>query len=348
MGNYFFEKKGYRRQKGFDSFSKSANDILEFYYTKYPEVDSHYKTIAPLTRAFFEDIVFRDQPAELDTPFEQYILAFLFGMAGKYACAEKSFVHSLELLDDSFASVINSIFILIQLAQLYERMGLFSSALSTLKKVYREFNKNERLFAEVNNFYASCCVSMGLIYFKFYNNINIAGHLFAKSINIRLKFERNYPPQVCENYLSIAYRYKAITYNAKKLDRYLTFKKAFILRAWLLLNTKDEFTKCQFIHLTFDFLRFLISERYAVKYINKMANSVYKAIFSLNRASMAENESLLIQTALMLSKYYYLSDDYLKFFRWYALVKNIKKIFKADLNESFLNSESVYCLLKSP
>lgn len=345
MKNHFFQKIGYQKKKGFDSYSKNAGDIISFYYLKHPELSPEYKKPTPLTRTEIDTILTGHSPG-LNTPFEKYIVAFLFAMADRHDEAEKYFLSCIESLDNSLSSAVNTTFIKLQLAQLYERKGDIPRALSTLRKVYFRFNGDAELMGTINNFYASCCVSIGLIYFRAYKNNNIAGNLFARSIHVRLKYRSNYPPLVCENYLATAYRYLAVAYGDKKIDRYVNFKTAYDLRAWLIGKTRDEFTKLEFLNLSVDLIHFLISENYNAKYINKFTNRLFKTIFSLNHDSKKESKNTLVQVGLMVSKYYFIGNDPDKFYKWYTLIKQFKHMFQMEFDESFLNSEEIFLLLK--
>jgi hypothetical protein len=347
MEDYFFQKKGYDRKRGFDSYSRDANDIIDFYFFKYPELSPKYKRSVPLERKELNAIRDGHNDVWLDTPFEQYIAAFLFAMDKNFEEAERRFCCCIDLLDDTLASSINAVFMKLQLAQLYERMANIEKALGMLLTVYREFKRNKELLAIINNFYASCCISIGLIYIGKRNKRHIAAGLFTQSIGIRLSYRSDYPPQICENYLATAYRYRAVALEENHIDRYIDFKTAYSLRSWLLGSTQDEFTKVEFAALSVDLLHFLISHTYTLKYINKVANRLYKVIFSLNNGSRTNNQKMLTQVSVMLAKFYFLKEEYFKFYKWHALTKELKRNFQLNIDEAFLNSEEIFALIKN-
>lgn len=352
MENYFFQTINYHKKKGFDSYSNSTEDIINFYYQKHPELSLEYKETHPLSSSQLFDIVNNDlndttNLIAIDTSFEKYIIAFLFAMKHNYNAAERYFLSCINSLDDSFSAKVNETFILLQLAQLSERKLDYGKALQTLKKVYRRIKNDKDLIDKINNFYASCCTSIGLLYYKIYKNKPIAGNLFYKAIYLRTKYKEDYPPLICESYLSIVLRYSAETYYLKKQDKYNAYKTAYSLRSMLLTQTNDEYTKVEFINLSLDFLYFLISESYKIKFINKIGNHLYQCIFLLHKNSLSENNTSIIQSATMLSKYYYIENDYMKFYKWYALLKQLKSSYNLSYKEEFLESEEIYQLLKA-
>lgn len=355
MKDFFFQVTSYKKEHGFDSYSKDAIDIINFYNQKYPEVSNKYKNVKPLSKSEFLSILQIGENNsknkniglfELRSTFEKYIVAFLWAMNEKYEKAEYYFLDCYNSLDNSFSAKVNKIFILLQIAQLYERMGSFDRALKTLQVVYKTFYYDKELSEEINNFYASCCVSIGLLYYRIYKYQNIAGAFFNKSISLRMKYKQTYPKFVFENYISMAYRYVAQTYYDRTIDKYIYLKQSYILRSMLLNVSNDEFTKKEFSYLSVDFVNFLITNNFKIGYVNKISNNLYKVLALLKSDSKNEMAIYLTNACLVIAKYYYIKNEFYKFYKWYALLKYFKYEYHIDIDESFLGSEKLYSLLK--
>lgn len=352
MKDYFFQTTVYFKKKGFDSYSKTADDIFQFYQDKYPELSPSYKRHRALSHDQLAAISADSQEDSVkhlvkNYPFESYIAAFIHAMSGNYESAEYYFKNSIALLDDSFPSKVNHVFILLQLAQLYERQEKITLAFKTLKTVYVLIYVDPELTEEINNFYASCCTSIGLLFYRWQKMPGLAGMMFFKAVKLRLNYNTKYPPMILENYLSTVYRYFSECYLSKKSDKYIILKSAYNLRLDLVKHTSDEFTKVEFLHLCSDFLYFLINHNYPLKYINKIQKSAWKVIASFDSNSTLSNAKKIIRMAVMLSKYYYIEEQYDVFFKWYALAKNTKRRYQLPLEVGFLQSEEIYELIKA-
>lgn len=354
MKDFFFQIIDYQKKYGFDSYSKNSNDIIEFYYQKYPEVSDKYKSSKPLSKLELSNIIHGHKNIDcanstlyqINTSFEMYIIAFLWAMEKEFDKAIEYFSGCHNSLDNALSSKVNKVFISLQLAQIFEQMGDFNGARKKLFEVYKTLNYNKELGDKVHNFYASCCVSLGLLYYRIYKNENISGFLFWKSIYLRTKYMKRYPPLVFENYLSTVYRYYAQSYFDRNIDKYIFLKQAYVSKCMLLDATNDEFTKLEFSYLAFDFIFFLITNKYNMGYINKIANKLYKAINIMHSNSKNEIADNCTKLCLAISKYYFIKNDYLKFYKWYSLLKHFKNIYHIDIEESFLNSENLYYILK--
>ncbi|MBS7565722.1 hypothetical protein KHS38_15020 [Mucilaginibacter sp. Bleaf8] len=352
MKDYFFQTTAYIKKKGFDSYSKTTDDIFKFYQEKYPELSESYKRNRILSTdqlAKIRDHIHDDEVRNMvgNHSFESYIAAFIHAMSEDYGPAEYYFNNSIALLDNSFASKVNHVFILLQLAQLYERQEKITLAFKTLKAVYVHIYTDPDLIEAINNFYASCCTSIGLLLYRWQKMPCLAGMMFFKAVKLRLNYRDKYPSMILENYLSTVYRYFSECYLLKKSDKYITLKIAYAMRLELVTNTSDEFTKSEFLHLCSDFLLFLINHKYPSKYINKIQRSVWKIVASLDHSTALQNCRKIARTALMLAKYYYIEDQFDTFFRWYALAKNTKRKYQLPLEEHFLQSEEIYELIKA-
>ncbi|WP_342327955.1 hypothetical protein [Pedobacter sp. FW305-3-2-15-E-R2A2] len=344
--NYFFKSVKHVDKKNFDEYSKTTKQIIDFYYGKHPELDTKYKSKQPLERDVFVNYQ-HIKVAQLAFPFEVYCVSFLYAMEESYQMAIESFFRCLEMLDDTIESAINGIFMKLQIAQLYERLRRFDKALETLKEVYTAFVSDKDLVRELNSFFASCCVSIGLLYYRYFSNKNIAGGLFCQSIHLRLKYKSNYPPLVCENYLASAYRFKALTYNIKPIDIYIDFKIASNYRYNLVKQTEDLFNRSDFLHLSYDFLYFLITENYPVKFINKIGKSTFNILVNFDDEELLSCAEISVKLSMVLSKYYLTMEDYKNFFKWYSLQMTVIRKTNSEFDSPDENSQYIYAMLKN-
>jgi hypothetical protein len=343
----FFYKINYKKNNGFDSYSKSQKDILNFYFEKYPEVSPKYKNEKPLSIDLLNSWINKKiKNINCLMPFEKYIIAFLYAMNDDYLLSKKYFYICYNELDDGFeCSEINRIFILLQIAQLYQRIGEIKESLSILFQIHNKIVITQKLELTIHSFLASCCVSMGLIYLNYYQLNNIANHLFLRSIFLRLKYKDTYDLAVFYNYLTMAYRNFAISYNGKNENKLVFFKSAYKHRKELLNSTNDEFTKKEFLYLSFDYILFLIANRYKQSAINRIVKLAYLIIVLLNDESKYELSKKILTSGVSICKYYYFTENYKYFYKWYSLLKYIKLKFQMDFNEHFLESEKLYNLI---
>ena len=313
--NYFFLHEGMQKKEGFDSYSKTIYDIVNFYHRKYPELAPEYKFTHHLTDEQMLSVLDKEQVQCVDInyitkPFECYIFAFLFAMNKDYDVAIDLFNKSIDGLDSSFSSKVNKIFIRLQLAVLYEMNKDLKTSLKILISTYKEISKNEKLMNEIHNFLASCCVSIGLLYNKMYKNNNIAGLFFNKSIILRIRHRHTYPFLIFENYLSTVLRYKAVIYSSSVDDKYYYLNESYNMRLFISENTKDEYSKKELIFTASDLLNLLIINNSSSKKIEKVSRKMYNAIFTLSNDTMKHNVKHIFSSCMMMSKYYYIKCNY--------------------------------------
>lgn len=353
--DFFFQRTDFRKEHGFDSYSQTPDDIIRHYTGKYTELSPIYKRSLPLSILELSEISEKIGITELpqlrkkyaiNAPFELYILAFMAGLQDYPSVSINYFEKSFDLLDESLPSQINKIFIRLQLAQLYQRQKAYKKSLHLLFVVYRQIHQNDALMDHIHNFFASCCVSLGLLLFHHFGKSKLAGALFTHSIAVRLRYRERYVPSIINNYLSLAYRYIGITYPTDPLNQYLILKEAYRIRKELYLTYTDHFTKEEFTYLSFDFIRFLIKQEYKPGLINKIARMLYKALPDLEYSSQSKMRYDLLNGALVLAKYYYFREDYLLFCRWYAVAKYMNQKFDTKQDVCFLKSEEIYQWLK--
>lgn len=346
--DYFFYKKNSNKHNGFDSYSKNTEDILIHYYDKFNEISFDLKCKHPIKADKFYAIIKSINNIKLESykPFEVYTIAFLCAMSSKYNESINCFNLCLHKLDkNKHEYQVNKVFIMLQMAQLHERIHQYKESLSILLKVYKTIKYNNVLFETIHAFYASCCISIGLIYFRIYKKNTIAGWLYVKSLIIRKLYANTYPELVYKNYISSAYRYYALTLMPKK-ESYYFFKESFEIKYYILISTTDEYSKKEFIHLSYDFINYLINNRYNVSYVNKISNKMYLAISNLNKNSTIEINFELCNITLMLSKYYYYLNNIYKFYKWYSLFKHFKNNKNISFEKDFKLGEDVYSLIK--
>lgn len=353
--DFFFQRTDFRKEHGFDSYSRTPGDIIRHYAGKYTELSPLYKRNAPLSVRELSEItekVGTTEPQQLAekyaiyAPFELYILAFLAGLQEYHSISIKYFEKTLSLLDESLPSRINKVFIRLQLAQLYQRNKAYKKSFDLLCGVYRQINQDRELMDHIHNFFASCCVSIGLLLYHHFGKSHLAGALFNHSIATRLQYRKRYAPSVVNNYLSLAYRYASTTYPVDPLRQYLMLKEAYRLRKELYLAHTDHFTKEEFTYLSFDFIRFLIKQGHKPGIINKIARMLYNTLPDLAYASQSKMRYDLLNGALVLAKYYYFREDYLLFYKWYAVANYINRKFDTKQEIHFLESEAIYQWLK--
>lgn len=354
MKDFFFQRIDFKKEHGFDSYSQNPRDIIQHYMGKYAELSPRYKRNSPLTLRELTEIAEKvgktgpnqlKEAYDINYSFELYILAFLAGLQGFYGCSIHYFEKSFLLLAESSASKINKIFILLQLSQLYQRKKAYKKSLHILFVVYKQISKDRELMDHIHNFFASCCVSIGLLLYHHFGNTRLAGALFNRSIAVRLQYKDRYASSILNNYLSLAYRYASITYHTDPLKQYLLLKEAYRIRKELYLKNHDNFTKEEFAYLSFDFVRFLIQQDYKQALITKIARMLYNDLALLGYGSQNKMRTDILNTALVLAKYYYLREEYILFYKWYAIAKYMNQKFNIKQKLNFLDSEEIYQLL---
>lgn len=351
----FFQRINYKKEHSFDSYSQGIDDIIYHYHKKYEELPFIYKRSKPLSlkdliniskKVGDSDCVNLINEFNINSPFELYIIAFIAGFQGYNLKSIEYFEICSKILDNSTPSAINKIFIQLQIAQLYEREKEYKLSFSILFNVYKVISANCVLMNCINNFFASCCVSLGLLCCQQFSKKSLAGALFLHSTLVRLKYQKNYSHSVFNNYISIVYRYMSSVYYARNLDQYITLKESYCIRYTLLQTTNDNFTKEEFSYLSFDFIRLLINNSYKISLVNKIANRLYKNISVLHYSSQNKLSSEILKIAVVLSKYYYYNNNILCFIKWYSMAKYFLSKFQIEQDIHFLNSEDIFCYLK--
>lgn len=276
----FFLREKTEKINGFDSYSKSTKDILMHYSLKYTELPQDMKSPIQYTSEHWNFIcnTFVDKWDEIKrlllSPFEMYITAFLLAFHMEYEKSIILFRECQELLPKTLSGQMNYIFINLQIAQLFERIGKDKQAFSVLMITRATIQNNKVLFQYVHNFYASCCVSIGLLCFRYKNNPQIATSCLLTSTLIRSKYKSSYSPAVYKHYLAHAYRYVGMMSCLPHQKAYIFLQTSYNMRLELLQTFSDDITKEEMFHLESDFIIFLICNQYKNSLINRHAKAL--------------------------------------------------------------------------
>lgn len=306
----FFLRKDNIKLNGFDSYSKNSNDILTHYNLKYNELSKDLKSPQQYKLEKWNFICSQldkgDSEIEksISTPFELYITAFLLAFNLKYKQSINLFQKCQALLPKTLYGNINFVFINLQIAQLYERLGLYHHAFSILISTREEISKNKELFYHVHNFYASSCVSIGMLCFRNFGATNIAKSCILTSIIIRTKYKHTYMPSVYKHYIAQAYRYIAMMSYDSIEKAYLFLQSSYKIRKELLQIYSDDVTKEEMFHLETDFIIFLISNQFRDSFINSHSRSLLKLIVGFSPKLREQLYSNVRNVASMLYRYY--------------------------------------------
>lgn len=322
----FFLRKNNIKLNGFDSYSKNSNDILTHYNLKYEELSDNLKSPQQYKAEKWKYICskFDNEISEIEkyisTPFELYITAFLLAFDVKYEKSIVLFQKCQALLPDTLYGNINVVFINLQIAQLYERIGLYHHAFSILIKTRYTISKDKELFYHVHNFYASSCVSIGMLCFRYFNTPNIAKSCILTSIIIRTKYKHTYMPSVYKHYIAQAYRYIAMmSYDSHK-NAYLFLQTSYKIRQELLQIYLDDVTQEEMFHLETDFIIFLIRNQFKTSFINLHSKSLLKLIAGFSPKLREQLYSNVQNIASMLYRYYSFFQMKRKAKLWYNMM----------------------------
>lgn len=284
----FFLQRNMVKKNGFDSYSKSAQDIINYYNLKYEEIDKRMKAHSKLTMQNWQQIItfvcqknFDIEKLKL-APFEIYITAFILAFHTQYENAINTFRRCQRSLPNTIYGKINSVFISLQIAQLLERMGDCKSALSVLIRTRMAIQQDQRLFTHIHNFYASCNISIGLLCFRYKKRANIAQFNFLSSILTRNKYKTSYQTDVYKHYIAQANRYIGMMPSMSTGDAYIYMKTAYNLRVELLQTYSDDISREEMFHLETDFIIFLIRNRYKNDLVCKHARALLHLIATLS------------------------------------------------------------------
>ena len=217
----------------------------------------------------------------------------------------------------------------------------YKISFSYLFAVYKKIQLTE-LMQYSNNFFASCCVSMGRLCYHCFSKKELAGGLFFRSIMVRLKYKEKYDTLILNNYLSIAYRYLSITYYSDTENQYIFLREAYRIRGELLSITSDNFSKEEFVYASFDFVQFCIKNNMKKQLIDGVVRKIYRCIVSMNEESKIKLSSFILKGSVELSKYYYCMWYLDAFFKWYAVAKYFKSKYSLVDEIHFLDSELVF------
>lgn len=300
----FFLQKDFKKKNGFDSYSKNGTDIILHYNLKYNEMSDCMKCQYKLTENDWNLLCLEVLSKAALPPFEMYILAFLFAFKKEYRKSIVVFHKCRDLLPNTMAGNINLVFINLQIAQLLERLEEYRQSLQILISTRRLIWNNNDLFSQVHNFYASCCVSIGLLCFRYFNRPELATANFINSVLIRIRHQSTYSSEVFNHYLSHAYRYIGMMPNCNHQKAYIFMNTAYTMRLELYKLFPDDVTKEDTFHLETDFIVFLIRNRYKVSLINKHSKSLLFLIVELSPYLRKKLLNRIRNIASVLYKYY--------------------------------------------
>lgn len=284
----FFLHEKYVKKNGFDSYSKGPRDIILHYDLKYGELADNMKAPTPFTADRWKTIctsinndicnIFKLQLP----PFEMYIAAFLLAFRKDYKNAIILFRRCQTLLPKTIYGQINFVFMNLQIAQLLERLGKNRQALSVLINTRALIHHDNKLFNQIHNFYASCCVSIGILCYREIKAPQIATSCFLTSTLIRSKYESTYTPSVYKHYIAHAYRFAGMMPCLTPTAAYAYMKEAYCLRTELYKGFSDDVTNEEMFHMETDFIIFLIRNHFKTGLINLHSKSLLRLIAALS------------------------------------------------------------------
>lgn len=237
-------------------------------------------------------------------PFELYIAAFLLAFRKQYRLSIAIFSQCQLLQPDSIHGQINTVFINLQIAQLYHRLKEYRKSLSLLLETRRVIHRDSKLFAIVHNFYASCCMSIGVLCHRYLNNAPIATSCFLTSILVRSKHENTYVHPVYIHYVSRAYRYIAMMHSTIPENAITFIKSACKMRQELLTIFDDDITQEEMLHFESDYIILLIRNSCKIDTINKRAKSLLQIIVNMPSQLRWELSRYIVSIAQTLFRYY--------------------------------------------
>lgn len=280
----FFLRENFEKTNGFDSYSKNTKDILAHYSLKYVELPQDMKSPIQYTLEYWNFVykAFVDKWDEvkrlLFSPFEMYTAAFLLAFHMEYEKSIILFCECQKLLPKTLSGQMNYVFINLQVAQLFERIGKDKQAFSILMTTRATIQHDKLLFKYVHNFYASCCVSIGLLCYRYKSNPQIATSCLLTSTLIRSKYKSSYSSAVYKHYLAHAYRYVGMMSCLPHRRAYIFLQASYKMRSELLQTFSDDITKEEMFHLESDFIIFLIRNQYKTSLIDRHAKALQRLI----------------------------------------------------------------------
>lgn len=305
--NIFFLRENMVKHNGFDSHSKNPQDVITHYKLKYDEIEESMKAYPQYTsrkwKYMCEQKVLDASKLQLP-PFEAFITAFILSFQGRYKEAIKMHHQCQSLLPDTLDGKINAVFINLQIAQLFERMGNDGQALSLLIKTRATIQRDKSLFAAVHNFYASCCVSIGLLCFRYKKLPSIALSSFITSLLTRIKYKETYSYDVYEHYIAQASRYVGMMPVQSCQDAYAFIRSAYNIRLGLLQRFSDDVTKEEMFQLERDFLIFLIINRYKKDLVIRHSRVLLRLIVDFSPELRRHLSHHIFNIAQTLHRYY--------------------------------------------
>jgi len=323
---YYNHNDNTRQKNDFDSYSKTPDDILNFYLKKFEHVDFEYKNDTILSidefnkfTNIFEENDFIKLFLNSSKPFELYIIGTVIFMENKLDLALLFYLKEIQLLenDNTLSALANRTMAHLYISSIYELKRNRKESLRHLFKVLKIVDKSSNLYLEINNLLASAYSKIG---YSFINtgNKSLANHFFYKSIKIRFEFISNYDCLVFDNYVSQAFRYYSHTLS-QPFIRYQFLKDSLIIRQKILLTAKDQLTKTELAYLIMDIIRFLLENNCKEKLINKYTKALYKNLAELNKNSIETALGHLLIITLNVSKFYLLKKNLKKFYQWFSL-----------------------------
>ncbi len=333
MQNIFFsiqqQKQSKQEKKDFDAYSKTPNDIFNFYLNKYPEMEAPYKRSTPLEKSIVKSLLTstpekaKDFILSITQPFELYILAFILHMQNKVILAKLCFTQALQLLekDSSLEQLANKVMIKIQLSQLYDKIRDRKNATQNLLSIVEDFKQSEELTENFSNLLASTYMRLGVYLLREYKVFNPSQAAFFLSIKFRKQYKDTYEPLVYEQYLATALRNYAATLQ-DPLEKYILYKESLAYRFFVMNAASDEFNKAEAMYTLCDIVRFLIIENFKSDLVVKYSRTFYKVIGSLKPETRAVHSSPIVKYSLILCKYFYQMGDIFSSLLWFKMAKH--------------------------
>lgn len=323
----FFQRSDYKKTDGFNSYSKDHDDILKHYKLKYPELSASVKAIHPYSQKLWDDLIHKIPSSDIVRlcqtfpPFELFIASFLFAFSKEYNCAIKLFKSCQSKLHNSLSDKIIKIFIDLQIAQLYERLGIHRKALLLLKKVYKKIHSDNTLYRHTNNFFASCCVSIGLLCCRYMNNSKLAASFFLTSTITRSNNFTFYSAETYKHYISQAFRYIGMMPYFSPQDSYIFLKSSYQMTLELYRFSADKVIQSELFHLMKDFILFLICNQFKIDLINSISKKMLLLISNLSTDLKKELTIYIITISQTLFRYYKILNIPRKAILWRCIMR---------------------------
>lgn len=328
----FFQRCNYKKLAGFNSYSKGHKDILIHYNLKYPELPTKTKMLNAYSMDQWNELISNISTPRIMKqcqkfpPFEMFIVSFLFAFSAKYNDAIELFRRCQSKLCKSLSDDITRIFIDLQIAQLYERLREDRKALQLLKNVYKKIQDDKILYRHINNFLASCCVSIGLLCYRHVGNPKLASSFFLSSVIIRTNNVTSYAVDTYKHYLSQAFRYIGMMPYFSPQDSYIFLKRSYSIKIELYESTADEVIQTELFHLMVDFIIFLIQNQFKTSIINRISRRMLLLIYDLPVELKIDLAPYIVNISHTLFRYYEIIHIHRKSVPWLSIIKYFEHI----------------------